>query len=450
MTKKVFIFLLSAAATLFFAASCITTDKTLGTIYIPGAHDIQVLMAEFDIPVQMKMADSLQSAVTSGMTIGSITSDKFGTFTMASATEISPSTDSIVWGEDPVFVDMQLELYVSGKQYLKDDQEFITQNIRAYQLNFELDSTTIYSNSISRDKCKPDCINVGTCVYMGGDTISMHLSREFGEQLFKLDRTTMDSLELFTKKFYGIYLETDPLDEGLTGGRLNEITTTSSNLMLTFNSKTYNGQRRDTTVYFTLGERYCVNSMTSQSGNLAQLGTEQEIYFEGLSGVKPFISAKSLKEMLANWAADNGYDQNDVLVIKAALEFPCEYSGNYMEYEHYPTNLYPCQRKEINYTVQYSPINEAYESNLSQGSFNRSLFQYRPDAPLYFQNLLKKNASDLTSEDDLWIMSTLEYTSSTTSTTYYLTDYNYYSQARLNGTKAERHPKLILTYTILK
>ena len=66
------------------------------------------------------------------------------------------------------------------------------------------------------------------------------------------------------------------------------------------------------------------------------------------------------------------------------------------------------------------------------------------------QDLLKRGREELTLEDDLWMMPILSYYDSYSSTTYYYSDYYYYSQSLLNGTAAERHPVLQLTYAVLE
>ena len=68
----------------------------------------------------------------------------------------------------------------------------------------------------------------------------------------------------------------------------------------------------------------------------------------------------------------------------------------------------------------------------------------------YLQDLIRRDRSELTAADDLWLMPTISLYNSTTAVTYYYADYFYYTQSLLNGTSAERHPVIKLTYTILK
>ena len=71
---------LALLLTLFFLASCIETNRTLGSALVPTNQDISIHTATLDIPVTLRMADSLQTAVSNSMSVGAIRSGVFGLF----------------------------------------------------------------------------------------------------------------------------------------------------------------------------------------------------------------------------------------------------------------------------------------------------------------------------------------------------------------------------------
>jgi hypothetical protein len=109
--------LLSLILSVTTLTSCIFTDNTLGSAYIPGNQDISMKMADFDLPVTLKMADSLQTAVSANFIIGSITTKDYGTFRVGTATSITPMTDTILWGTDPVFIDMYIQIGIAENAF---------------------------------------------------------------------------------------------------------------------------------------------------------------------------------------------------------------------------------------------------------------------------------------------------------------------------------------------
>ncbi|MDD2293753.1 MAG: hypothetical protein PHD07_06060 [Bacteroidales bacterium] len=431
-------------------SSCITTDKTLASIYIPTNQDITIKSAEIDIPVELKISDSMQTATSAVLMMGAIASKEFGTVTIGSAATVTPSADSIEWGGDPVFIDMSMQVAVYSKQTMSSEQDYITQNVYAYPLTIELDSTDVYNNSIRESDYDHKPISLRNTLYMGGDSLNMHFTKEFGERFFAATREELDSNELFMKRFYGIYFKTDVPETGLIGGRIINLDLSTASIILSFTSTNYAGVRRDTSVSFTIGDYYYVNTVAVNSQKLETDDAKDAIYIEGLSGIKPVINAKKLKSAIEHWSNSAGVDLNNILIAKATMEFPYEYSGYYKDLDNYPKNLFPCLRTVDTTYTYYSPISEIYDSNFNNGAINRSQSYYRPDMGIYLQSLINKETSEVSSRDDLWMIPTLTYTSSTTNETYYFADYSTYYIAVLNGTKAARHPKLKITYTELK
>ena len=441
---------LALLLTLFFLASCIETNRTLGSALVPTNQDISIHTATLDIPVTLRMADSLQTAVTSSMSVGAIRSDVFGLFHADGACSLTAATDSIIWGKNPEVRTLYLSLVRDTTLVVNAGQLYIPQNIYVHQLSIELDSTMVYNNSLGPDVYNPEPISVGGCIYTGGDTYEIQLQKSFGERLFQIPMATLDSAELFMKAFYGLYLRCDDPDEGLESGRLNIFDLSSSYIYLNYAYDDDDGNRRAKTVALKLGEYYSVTACSAGSRPLEQTDPRDILYVEGLCGIKPHIDAKALRDVVTTWAAAQDIPIDNMLVAKATLSFPFEYNGDRTQYDFYAGNLFPCKRVRGTKKVTFSPLDEINDTALENGGMNRSKLTYTSNISIYLQDLLRKDRASLTADDDLWMMPTLSYYDSYTSSTYYYADYYYYTQSILNGTADVRHPVLNLTYTILK
>ena len=104
---------------------------------------------------------------------------------------------------------------------LDPSQAGITQNINVYRLNRTIDSTTLYANSITEQDYKPEILNINGGTYFGGDTLKVFLNNKFGEEILTASEAELDSLDLFSKKFPGLYITCDDPAGNAEGGRLN-------------------------------------------------------------------------------------------------------------------------------------------------------------------------------------------------------------------------------------
>lgn len=527
-TNNVTSLIAALCAAILAATACINTDKTLGADFVPTNQDITIKTVEFDLPVGQRLSDSLQTTVGNEITVGSIYTEKFGTYNIGTALTISPASDSIVWGGDPKFVDLSVEMIRTGSQTLDDDQRYIPQNIYVNQLTVELDSSHVYSNSLKDSDINGPSVCQGSYVYTGGDTLVVHFTKEFGEKFFKIGREALDSTALFCSQMYGLYFSTDPADPQVGSGRITTFDVSSTYLCLTYSSIPDGSlRRRDTTVYFGLGNHSALRRIDGGKKEFEKEDAKESIIYEGLTGVKPYINGVKLKKIINDWMSANGIEKENLIVAKASLEFPFEYSGNPEQFDNYPDNLYLVTRVRGSVYTVYSPIAERYSASYDDGSINRSLFYFRPDAALLMQEFIRKDTEDISDQDDIWIIPTVTITtssdnsssyynpysyydpygygyggygygyggyspygygyggyspygygyggyspygygygygdyygygygygygssSSSSGSTYYYTDTANYKICTLNGTGAERHPKLKLTYTVLK
>ena len=438
----------AALLTLFFLASCIDTDKTLGSAMVADNQDVSLHTVTLDLPVTLKMADSLQTSVSNSVTLGAIRTDRYGLFHSDAAFSLTAAADSIIWGKNPSVRALSLSLTVDTTIVIDASQLHIPQNFYVYQLNRELDSTMVYNNSLTPADHKPELLSEAGSVYTGDASYIVSLKKEFGEQLFKIPMSTLDSAELFMKACYGLYLQCDDPLEGTEGGRLTCFDLSSSYLYLTYDYDDEDGHRRTSTANFNLGQYYSVNISSSGSRDLEHADPAQALYMEGLCGIKPHIDAQQLRKTVADWAASTGIPLDNLLVAKATVTFPVEYNGDRNQYDYYSDNLFPCQRKRGTSKVSYTPIEEINNDDFEDGTLDRSLLQYTSNISLYLQDLVGR--TDITPDDDLWMMPTVTYYDTYSGVTYYFADYYYYAQDILNGTAADRHPVLKLTYAVLK
>lgn len=436
--------------TVFFLASCITTDPTLGSALVSDSQDITIQTVTLDLPLsESRAATDLQSRISNGITVGNIGSDLYSEGLMS----VSAASDSVVWGKNPVVRRIYLSFICDSTQVMRDDQLHIPQNFYVHRLNFALDSTHINGEQAQFQKpyYDPEPISLGGSVFTGEDVWSIDLKPEIGEELLRIPMETRDSAELFMRQFYGFCLRTDKPDDPRIApegsGRLNLFDLSSSYLSLSWDYTDDDGNRKNATTYFQIGEYYALNIYRNLGDNNFDTG---DLEVQGLSGRKPWIEASRLRKAVADWAGAQNIPLENLVIAKAILEFPFEFDGDRHQLDHYAKFLYPCKRTLVSNRPYYAPLSELGESTIENGAFDRSLLSYKASISFYLQTLIKKEAGQLTDQDDLWLMPTLSYYNSNTSTTYYYADNVYYSRTLLNGTDAVRHPVLKLTYTVLK
>lgn len=446
--KRVVIGLVAALLPLFFLSACIDKNDLLGSALVPTSQDISIKTAEFDLPVDLRMADSLQSAISQSITVGSIRTNTFGRFRAEAAMSVTQGTDSIEWGGNPTARRIYLSLARDTTLIINASQLYIPQNLHVYYLNTKPDSTLRYNNSMSFADCDPQVLNDGV-PYIGDESYTIDLDKSLADRFFRLSMETIDSTDLMMEAFHGLYVTCDDPEDALEGGRLNVFDLSSSALYLSYDYDDGEGHRKSQTVGFSLGEYFALNVCSSGAGGLVTDNPADVIYMEGLCGIKPHVPADKLHARIAEWAAANSIPLERLLVAKATVEFPFEYT-NRKQYDTWAANLYPCRRIHTNNILTYGPISEIYDTTLESGDIDQSHLYYKSNVSTYLQSLIRKQAAEVTPEDDLWMMPTVSHVDSYTSETYYYSDYFFYRQNILNGTDAERHPVLRLTYTVLQ
>ena len=95
MKKTGVSFGLAALLAMSCLVSCITKDYTLGSGLVPAIQDISVRTTTFDLPVGLKMADSLQTSISQKGTVGAIRTDRYGLYRSDAAMAVTAAYDSI-------------------------------------------------------------------------------------------------------------------------------------------------------------------------------------------------------------------------------------------------------------------------------------------------------------------------------------------------------------------
>ncbi|MEN6618717.1 MAG: DUF4270 family protein [Rikenellaceae bacterium] len=442
----------SAAALLLFSlitVSCITTDKSLGDNFIPENYNVSVKIAEINIPVQMKMSDSLQSLFPGYLLLGAYKDTDFGTTIAGTAFQIIPTITDNDYGENPVPSYIRLSMAVSQTLSLNLNENNIPQNIYLYTLKKDLDSTTAFNNSITLADIDQTPVNIGGTVYTGGDSIVMNLSLDFANSLLSATQEERDSSDIFVKRFKGFFMSTEPLPGAINGGRFNIIDPSSVYMELSYRhvDQTDNIDKDSILFYYVSSSRPYVNIFSHSTKHLESATPDGKIYLEGLAGIKPFIDFAEVKQLFSNWATSNNFDISQVIIAKAELRLPYEFPSSYLTVEQFPYQIFLTTREfSSSYNLPlYQPVSDI--SVQSTGLNNRSHLYYSLDISSYLQKVLTGTLTGTSL--NAWIAPIAQETNSYTGTVSYYVDNLIYSKATLNSANDTRKPQIVLTYALM-
>ena len=446
--------LISAAAAA--AVSCVENNRETGSGILPDGYVPEVGMMTFEVPVTNRISDSVQSSNSTNMLIGTISDPLFGTVTSNAASYIIPYSDSTDFGTDPELIGAYITLSIDSTYYLESNQEGIHQRIRVYRMTHELDSTLEFCNSMKPEYYDPVPVTVSDPVVYGTGQIRIDLTDEFASELLATTPEEFEDLEQFLERINGLYLEVEEPLGNLSGGRLNYLNLGYSTISLDYRTdvERSNGstERIDTTESFVFGYYTALNFFTTGSGHLENSMPGDSLFLEGLSGVKPHISAGDLKSMLDSWLDETGLDDHALILSRAELTFPYEMPQDYERFNaEHPDIIYaftsdPASNDTLRY---YMPLEEVFNV-YNIGIINRSTMQYSMDITAYVQQLLSADASEIDASMDLWIAPMLQLSDGNTGETYYSFDNQNYNKIILNGPTAERKPTLTLTYGVMR
>lgn len=443
----------SAAALLLFSlitVSCITTDKSLGDNLIPDNYNVNIKVAEINVPVQMKMSDSLQTIFPGYLLVGAYKDTDLGTTISGAAFQIVPSVTDNDFGDNPVPSYIRISMAVTQTLVLNAEERNIPQNIYLYTLKKDLDTTTAYNNSIKLSDVDPTPINTGGTVFMGGDSIVMNLSLDFAKSLLTATQDERDSTDIFVKRFKGLFMATEPLPGAIKGGRFNIINPSDVYIELMYRHvEAAESINKDSLlIYYISTTRPYLNSISHSTKSMESVNPSAKIFMEGLAGIKPYIDFAEVKREFTTWAASQNFNLSQVIIAKAELRLPYEFPASYLTMGQFPSQIYLSTRKQSTTTYKlplYEPVADVYVQ--STGMNNRSLMYYSLDISGYLQKVFKGTLTGTSLQS--WISPIAQQTNSYTGDVSYYIDNLVYSKATLNSANDTRKPQIILTYAVM-
>ena len=447
----------------FIFTSCLDTDGSTGSGLIPDDYYMSLHKVEFDVPLQMKLSDSLQTNASSYAVIGSINDPDLGMTESAAAFSFFPY-DTLSYGNSPVPKSISLFLSITPQTY-SDRDNYIHQNIYVHRLNSEIDSLgTIYNNSLSATDYNPAPLNIGGGnVFFGNNTdISINLDLDFARELLTATKEERKNMYAFMKRYKGLYLRTDPVSSSYLGGRFCCIPMTQSNgfssyigLSLTYWHVDNNiPAGKDSTIVYYVYSLTNVNSISHSSSTLESSNPSGPIFLEGMAGIKPYIDFSEIKSSIDTWATTNQVDLSKVIIAKAELQLYYDAAGDYDFLNRLsPPIIFLNTRgeKDANNNRRYSPTADIVNyrpqtSTTTPSNQNRSKELYSLNISSYVQRLIKGELTE--QEEKAWIMSSNLATDGNGQAIGFFIDNISYSKVTFFGPNDVKKPKLIITYAL--
>ncbi len=444
--------LAAIGAILLGSASCVKIDESLGGNLIPTDQKWDVFPQEPVVldNIQMHMADSLSGYSTTRFTFGAVNDGSvLGTSSKATSFTLVPIWDTLDFGKNTKIKQFHFSAVRDTLSTINDFEQRILQNVYVSELKKPLDSTIIYTSSLSDPEVLNEYVDLskritaGVPVYSGGDSLSFDFSLEFTERFVaKIQEAQkagqMDSVDHYLNYLPGIYISTDtPAGKG---GRINMFGLTIDNsdgfvqgnyAELKFTAEyDHSDEPVDTSFLFIFGPgdfirisdkgkatyptQFAFNASNHETSEIYSEGVTatDKIYVEGGSGVKPVVKAEDIKTILEELIAAEGItDPKEVVINKATIMLPFDVNGDFELLDKYPTILSPTVRlrsSDGNY-VTYAGLTNASVSTENQGEINRSTFMYTPDISHHVQEILKldrnsENYSKKIESYDIWFL----------------------------------------------
>lgn len=424
------------AAALFCCLSCVNVDPELGGNLIPADQTYHIYPVEAELPsgsVRMLQADSLSGYSQTRITIGAVRDDVYGLTTRSCAMTLVPVLDTLDFGNlKAVKVErFHFAAAFDTLSFARADQQHIIQNVRVHSLaapmspgkDFDINGNTVkvdYSKSIAD----------GNPVVTGVDSLVFDFTEEYARRFLTITQDDLSDFNRYQKKIPGIHLSTD-LPMGV-GGRINMY-----ELQVGYDSKAqyvvgnyaqlllkcdydYDGvPEKDTAFFFAYGlnafstldslfsvttrgnyPEYCLNLTTQETAALAGPAKEK-VLIEGGGGLKPVISALSLKHMAEDMIRSKGGVPEEAVINKATLVFSFPFPDDYRDMFKFPSVLSPtCRIRQTDTTVVFAGLTDSSSENENHGDINRSLLCYSPDITYHLQELLKIRETPAAGEKD--------------------------------------------------
>ena len=429
----------AAAAALVLCVGCVKADYDLGGNLLPANHIYKVVTPEaMEVPVSMKLSDSLSAYSSTRITVGAIRNDEeFGLSTRSSCVTLVPMfVDELDFGTNPVFKKFHFTAIADSSSVCDKDQANILQSIFVYELQEQLD--TNYLTYCKSEPAHGSSLITTTVPMVGpGDSLSFNFTKEFGEKYLTITKDDLKDINSYTKRFPGIYISSaKPVGRG---GRFNIYQLqlqydsdygymSGSMAELKINSTwKQNGKdvQKDSSFffYFSATGFYDLDSLFSKSGtgnfpqycanvtgdaSASYVGDAGDyIYVDG--GVKPCFSAKMLRQKAIQAIEANGHDPKKVVINRATLTMHYLPSDdNFEQMYKVPQILNPtCRIKTSDTTFTYMGLTDASDAKEDQGNTHRAQMTYSPDITYHMQRLMGLEDGDAKLEDgsyDIWML----------------------------------------------
>lgn len=479
------------AAALLCCTSCIDMDPELGGNLIPIDQTYSVHPKEAPLPpgsIFTSLTDSLSGYSQSRITIGAIRDGVFGLTERSCALTIVPVKDTLDFGNVKAakILGFHFAAVADSVSVASLDQSRIIQQVRVNPLNAPISAGHDYDclgSTISADRSVS--IVKGTPTINGTDSLSFDFTEEYARRFLSLTQADLSDFNAYSKKIPGILISTDaPAGDG---GRINifelqlgydseeeYVTGNYIKLHLKCDYDYDNIAEKDTVFNFIYGltsfekidslftstsrgnyPQYALNLTSHETRPLAGPAGET-VQIEGGGGLKPVISALSLKHLAEDIIRSEGGDPRGAVINKASLILPFPFPDDYREMFKFPQVLSPtCRLRQNDTIVTFASLADAASSNENQGEINRSTLRYEPDITYHLQEILKihetpeDGESDIDilrrgklerGEYDIWLIITSHEVIKTSGTSSSLNDYyqmlayqNYYNSMYYGG-----------------
>lgn len=457
--SRILSYILSSAAGLALAG-CVAMDGELGGSLIPVDHTYKVVSpAAMDIPVDVKMPDSLSAYSSSRITIGAIRDAEFGLTTRSCCLTLVPlfGEEGLDFGTDPEFRQFHFSAIPDTVSVEEKSQQYILQNVRVFELDKKLDELTFCNSEVAHGAVS---VAASTPVLTGFDSLSFNFTKAYGEKYLTITKDDVKDMDSYLARFPGIYITTDA--PAGNGGRINIFQLqlgydssygylTGSYAELKFRSKWEgDSEPRDTSFffYFSATKFADADSLFSNSGtgnfpqkcanltghaSAAMQGAATDVVrVEGGGGLKPLVPASVLRNKVRAAIAAGGDDPDKAVINRATLTFRYEVPDPDYEYlDRLPQMLSPTCRISQEDTVRFMGLTDASDSDEDQGDVHYYPREYySPNITYHVQQLirLKDDNTDLLKGNyDIWLLPMhYDQTTTTTSGNSEISDYYNY------------------------
>ncbi len=464
---KTFIF----GAALLSCLSCIENNPLIGGNLIPMENRYELYSTEIPLTnIEMRMADSLSGYSNSRITIGAIRDDVFGLNKRECVLTIVPLYDTLNFGKVQKINHFTLTAAFDTTSVSIEGNERILQRVYVNELNSGLDLKKLIDANDCEGKIThgSESIAKGTPIIDGKSDLKISFTDEFASKLINETNGLVLSKDMdkYFEKVPGLYIYTDAPSGN--GGRINTF-----DVQMNYNKTSYYLESNygelsvnsifdesigaiDTSFFFYYGAikftaldslitnystgtfpQYAININRGSSRSLEGKATDK-ILIEGGSGIKPVITAQTLKDLTIQAIQDTleskgrpRSDYSKATINKASICLPFDMDTDYKALDKlFPARLSPTCKILTDTSSTYMGLTDSSMENENKGDINRSTCVYSPDISYHLQQIILKDEDDKNFKKgnyDIWMLLMNEQ-ETTTSNSNSNSDYSEYLQ----------------------